>query len=134
MPTARKYRLEHPEFARDLKRARHYFAESMEYELTKQARGESKGSFLSTIARLKATRRKMREAYSEKVADTRILALQVNVNGAPAALSDPAAYLRECLAESTPATRALLAAPERSDAAEEAEIVGAAEPRETGEP
>jgi hypothetical protein len=82
-PTARRYRLDDPERVRELKSARLYFAESMEYELVKQARGESKGSFLATVARLKATRRRMLERYSEKVADTRVLNLTINQQAAP---------------------------------------------------
>lgn len=110
VPTARRYRLEDPARQREIRHARRYFAESMEYELVKQSRGESKGSFLATVARLKATHRRMLERYSEKVADTRVLNLQVNHYGLPAALPDPRAFLADCLADATPATRALLGA------------------------
>lgn len=131
--TARKHRRSTPEFDRAVRDARRAFKASMQEELVKQAKGLSRGNTIATLARLKATGRKMAERYSEKAVDARILNITQNVYNAPAALgASPPDTLRAWLKDTTPATRALLAVPERSEAIEDAEIAGET-PGETGE-
>lgn len=81
--TARKHRRSDPEFDRAVRQARRAFKASMQEELVKQAKGVSRGNTIATLARLKATGRKMAERYSEKAVDARVLNLTMNVQAAP---------------------------------------------------
>jgi hypothetical protein len=109
--TVRKHRRMDAHFERQVKTARRAFVASLQEELVKQAR---KGNTIATLARLKASGRRMAERYSEKAVDARVLNLQVNQYGAPATLANARDFLAQCLADATPATRAALApAPER---------------------
>ena len=103
--TVRKHRRMDAHFERQVKTARRAFVASLQEELVKQAR---KGNTIATLARLKASGRRMAERYSEKAVDARVLNLHVNQYGA-ATLSNVRDFLAQCLADATPATRAALA-------------------------
>jgi hypothetical protein len=77
-PTARRYRLADPERGREIRRARRYFRQSLEYLLVQLGRGDVKGQAIPVLARLKATGRKMAERYSEKAVDARVMNLTIH--------------------------------------------------------
>ena len=86
--------------------------------------GIDKGNVIALLASLKGHSERLARRYSEKAVDARILNLKVNTY-APASLADPAAFLRACLADITPATRAeLLSLGERSEPPPEAIVDG----------
>lgn len=107
--TARHYRFNHPDFAKRLRVARRYFRNSLQVELVKMGRGESKGHVIAILARLKATGRKMAERYSEKAIDARVMNLTINNT---AVFSEEAArqLLQDSLAQMTPTTQRMLEA------------------------
>lgn len=110
--TARKHRRADHTFYRHVRDARQAFRESLEMELVRQARGggdpkERPGSFLATVARLKASGRRMHARYSEKVADAQ--ALTVNVTNNYLTLeTDSRELLAHWRDDVTPATLALV--------------------------
>jgi hypothetical protein len=80
--TARKHRRTHADFDRAVREARKAFKAGLQEELVKQSKGVSKGNTIATLARLKATGRKMAERYSEKAVDARVMNLTIHAGQA----------------------------------------------------